>query len=109
MTVNGSNLGAWFNSLASGKPGSTERRALRLTDPRMTGDDVRAVQKALPADKGKGLTDGVYDTATALAVAQFQKDSGLNIDGVVDAKTLDKLGIEPPPLPAPPSPAPPKN
>ncbi len=109
MTVNGSNLGAWFNPLASGKPGSTEQRALQLTDPRMTGDDVRAVQKALPADKGKGLTDGVYDTATALAVAQFQKNSGLNIDGVVDAKTLDKLGIEPPPLPAPPSPAPPKN
>ena len=70
---------------------------------------MRAVQQALPADKQGTLIAGSYDTATALAVAHFQKDTGLNVDGVVDAKTRDKLGIQPPPPPPPPQPTPPKN
>ena len=108
LTVNGSNLSAWFDTHVSGGPGPGQQRTLHLADPPMNGDDVRAVQKALGAGQ-KGLTDGVYDGATALAVAHFQKDSGLNVDGVVDAKTREKLGIAPPPPPPAAQPAPPKN
>jgi hypothetical protein len=109
IAVNGSNLAAWFNTHVASNPDPTPQRTLQLTVPPMTGDDVRTVQQALPANKQAGLTAGSYDTATALAVAQFQKDSGLNVDGVVDGKTRDKLGIKPPPPPASPQPAPPKN
>ncbi|HYM72504.1 MAG TPA: peptidoglycan-binding domain-containing protein [Stellaceae bacterium] len=108
LTVNGSDLTAWFDHHASGSPGPGQSRTLRLADPPMSGDDVRAVQKPLGPQQGERLTDGLYDTATALAVARFQKQSGLNVDGVVDTATRDKLGIKPPPPPpAPPSPAPP--
>ena len=109
IAVNGSNLVAWFNTHVTSNPDPTQERTLQLTIPPMTGDDVRAVQQALPANKRASLTAGSYDTATALAVAQFQKDSGINVDGVVDAKTRDKLGIKPPPPPSPPQPTPPKN
>jgi hypothetical protein len=104
LTVNGSNLSAWLDSHVSSGPGPGQPRMLHLADPPMNGDDVRAVQKALGTGQ-KGLADGVYDGATALAVAHFQKDAGLNVDGVVDAKTREKLGIAPPPAP----PGPPKN
>ena len=109
IAVNGSNLAAWLNTHVSSSPGPTQQRTLQLTDPPMTGDDVRTVQQALPADKQGSFLAGSYDTATALAVAQFQKDSGLNVDGVVDAKTRDKLGIKPPSPPAAPQTPPPKN
>jgi peptidoglycan hydrolase-like protein with peptidoglycan-binding domain len=60
---------------------------------------VRAVQKAVKANEVEPFTDGVYDTATALAVARYQKASGLNISGVVDAQTAAKLGLPPPEKP----------
>jgi len=109
VSINGSNLSAWLGPSLSAGAGPTQLRALLVTDPPLTGDDVRAVQQALPAEKQATLTAGSYDTATALAVAQFQKDSGLNVDGVVDAKTREKLGIKPPPPPTPQPPVPPKN
>ena len=52
-------------------------------------------------DRGYQFADGVYDGPTALAAARFQKQAGLNVDGVVDAATRDKLGIKPPPAPPP--------
>ncbi|HEV2189665.1 MAG TPA: peptidoglycan-binding domain-containing protein, partial [Stellaceae bacterium] len=107
--VNGSNLVVWFNTHVASNPDPTQQRTLQLAIPPMTGDDVRIVQHALPADKQVGLLAGSYDTATALAVAQFQKDSGLNVDGVVDAKTRDKLGIKPPSPPPSPQTTAPKN
>ena len=109
VAVNGSNLVAWFNTHVASNSDPTQQRTLQLTIPPMSGDDVRTVQQALPTDKQISLTSGSYDTATALAVAQFQKASGLNVDGVVDAKTRDKLGIKPPPPPSSPQPTPPKN
>lgn len=108
ISINGSDLSAWLGGHAAGASG-TQPRALLVTDPPLTGNDVRAVQQALPAGKRAGLVAGTYDTATALAVAQFQKDSGLNVDGVVDAKTREKLGIKPPAAPAPQPPVSPRN
>jgi hypothetical protein len=76
-------------------PPSGEPRVLRPTGPPLTGDDVRAVQKALGVSK----TNGVYDTTTALAVMRFQKANGLDVNGVVDGSVRDKLGITLPPTP----------
>ena len=98
LTVNDSNLAAWLDSSVSSSPGL---RTLHLTDPPMKQGSGRrrAVQKKLPAPRDGTFTDGVYDGPTALAVARFQKQAGLNVDGVVDAATRDKLGIKPPPPP----------
>jgi hypothetical protein len=103
LTINDSNVSSWFGG---GPPLPASRRILRLADPFLTGDDVRAVQQAVKANKVEPFTDRVYDTATALAVARFQKQAGLNVSGVVDAVTREKLGI---PEPPPPAPATPKN
>jgi Putative peptidoglycan binding domain len=92
IEVNGSNLANW-----SGAPPSGAQRLLRLADPPLRGDDVTAVQKAVADNRVEPFTDGVYDTATALAVARFQKGAGLNVDGTVDAATRDKLGLKPHP------------
>jgi Putative peptidoglycan binding domain len=100
-TINGSDIADWFQggdqfgNMPAGPP-----RVLRLADPLEKGDDVRAVQKAVEANQVEPFTDGVYDTATALAVARFQKASGLNVSGVVDAPTAAKLGLKPPDKPS---------
>lgn len=103
LSINGNDVRGWvaggnqFGRMPAGPP-----RVLRPTDPPETGDDVRAVQKAVRANVVEPLTDGVYDTATALAVARYQKQAGLNVSGVVDEATADKLGLKPPqPPPAP--------
>jgi hypothetical protein len=99
-TVNGTNIASWF------APAHGEPRLLRLEAPPLSGDDVRAVQNAVKNNRVEPFRDGVYDTATALAVARFQKDAGLDANGVVDASTREKLDIRPPQTP-PPTPAPP--
>jgi chitosanase len=64
-------------------------RVLHLAAPRMTGDDVRALQEALgfaPAQR-----DGVFGPATDLAVRTFQRTSALKIDGRVGPATWSAL------------------
>jgi peptidoglycan hydrolase-like protein with peptidoglycan-binding domain len=97
LKLNGSDINAWF-SRAANPPG--QPRVLRLEEPPMSGDDVSAAQKAVGPHNGEPLADGVYDSATALAVARYQKREGLNVNGVVDAATREKLGFNPPPAPA---------
>ena len=58
------------------------------------------MQRALASAKITAPQTGTYDGATAAAVAQFQKQNSLNIDGVADAATRDKLGVKPTPPPA---------
>lgn len=106
ITINGNDVSAWFmsNGLEASRP-----RQLRPADPPLQGDDVRAVQRALNAAKVAAPQSGTYDGATAAAVAQFQKQNGLNVDGIVAEATRDKLGVKPAePLPpsAQPAPAP---
>jgi|HubBroStandDraft_6_1064221.scaffolds.fasta_scaffold161296_2 hypothetical protein len=99
-TVNGSDIADWFHGGDQfGKMPAGPPRLLRLADPLEQGDDVRAVQKAVKANEIERFSDGVYDTATALAVARYQKASGLNVSGVVDAPTAAKLGLKPPEKP----------
>lgn len=70
-------------------PKGTLRRGAR-------GDDVREVQQQL-ADQGyltaRGV-DGIFGGGMEKAVMQFQKDQGLNPDGVVWPQTIKRLNHE---------------
>jgi len=100
ITINGNDVSGWFVGTGSD---AGQARQLRPADPPLQGDDVRAVQRALNAAKTTAPQSGTYDGATAAAVAQFQKQSGLNVDGIVNDPTRDKLGVKPSaPQPSPP-------
>ncbi|HEY4471084.1 MAG TPA: peptidoglycan-binding domain-containing protein [Stellaceae bacterium] len=101
ITINGNDVSDWLIGSASepGKP-----RQLRPAEPPLQGDDVRAVQRALNSAKIAAPQSGTYDGATAAAVAQFQKQNGLNVDGVVTEATRDKLGVKLPAQQPPPAP-----
>ena len=51
------------------------------------------MQRALAAAKIAVDQDGIYDAATAAAVARFQKQNGINVSGVVDTATRQQLGV----------------
>ena len=59
-------------------------------------DEVRAVQQSL---KEKGYynytVDGIFGTRTQSAVKSFQRDNGLQPDGIAGEKTLKALGVTP--------------
>jgi len=89
ITINNNDVGAWFDGTetAAGQP-----RLLKPSDPPMRGADVKNVQRALVDAKISVEQDGEYNSATAGAVARFQKQNGLNVSGVVDAATRQRLG-----------------
>ncbi|WP_019586519.1 peptidoglycan-binding domain-containing protein [Deinococcus apachensis] len=69
-------------------------RPLRLTDPRMNGEDVRAVQDrliALTRPSGGGRGDGWYGPVTVATVRAFQVANGLPVTGQVDRVTWNAL------------------
>ncbi len=88
IAINGNDVSAWFDATetAAGQP-----RLLRPSDPPMRGTDVKNVQRALAAAKISIEQDGEYNSATAGAVARFQKQNGLNVSGCVDAATRRRL------------------
>lgn len=65
----------------------TGRRVLRLTRPRMTGDDVRDFQRIA----GKIAVDGVFGAQSEARAREIQQAHGLLADGVVGPKTWAKL------------------
>jgi peptidoglycan hydrolase-like protein with peptidoglycan-binding domain len=71
-----------------------EPRILRLVDPPLSGDDVVAVQHSLAASNLPTDQDGNYGPLTAAGVARFQKQNQININGVVDPVTREKLGVK---------------
>lgn len=89
IAINGDDVSAWFDGTetAPGQP-----RLLKPSDPPMRGTDVKNVQRALAAANILVEDDGEYNSATAGAVARFQKQNGLNVSGVVDAATRRRLG-----------------
>jgi len=91
ITINGNDISTWFDG-AEPKPG--QQRLLKPIDPPMQGNDVKNVQRALAAANIATEQDGIYRSATAAAVARFQKKNGINVSGVVDAATRQRLGIE---------------
>jgi putative peptidoglycan binding protein len=95
LMINGNDVSAWFGEVEAV---ADQPRLLKPSDPPMQGGDVRSVQRALSAAKIMVEEDGVYNSATAGAVARFQKEKGINVSGVVDATTRQRLsGVEDPP------------
>ena len=68
-------------------------RMLILTDPNMSGEDVREVQVALEKFGYPLNPDGIYGPITAEAVRVFQRSKGLRSDGIVGNVTRFNLGI----------------
>ncbi|NEO42155.1 MAG: peptidoglycan-binding protein [Moorea sp. SIOASIH] len=72
---------------------SIQFRVLRLSQPYMKGEDVRAIQQAL-AKAGYSLdVDGVYGRGSEAVVKQFQEQNGLDVDGIVGPATRAKMGL----------------
>lgn len=68
---------------------ATTYKTLRRGD---RGKDVVSMQEALVAlGYLKGASDGNFGTGTKTAVENFQKENGLDVDGIAGAKTLEKL------------------
>lgn len=87
----------WLEPVAGGSGNSASpsvvfTRDLRLTSPRMTGDDVIAVQARLTElGYDSGPVDGIYGPITEGAVRQYQSDNGLTVDGIVGPITWSRL------------------
>jgi murein L,D-transpeptidase YcbB/YkuD len=90
ITLNGNDVSAWFDG-AEAKGG--QPRVLKPSDPPMQGNDVKSLQRALAGAKVTVEQAGVYNSSTAAAVARFQKQNGMNVNGVVDGATRQRLGL----------------
>jgi hypothetical protein len=90
MTINGNDVSGWF---IGSEPQKGHPRRLKPSDPPLEGEDVKNVQRALARLNFAVEQNGVYNSSTAAAVAQFQKQHGMNIDGVVDLATRRQLGV----------------
>jgi N-acetylmuramoyl-L-alanine amidase len=69
-------------------------RLLMLTAPNLRGDDVTELQTTLARigfDAGKA--DGIFGPDTKRALEDFQRNSGLYVDGVCGGITVRALGI----------------
>jgi predicted chitinase len=65
---------------------------LKLSKPQMSGPGVKAVQQQLKAQGYlTGAADGIFGPATAEAVKAFQRDHGLEADGIVGPQTRQML------------------
>jgi peptidoglycan hydrolase-like protein with peptidoglycan-binding domain len=57
-----------------------------------TGDAVKRLQRALRRTPDLSLTvDGIFDAALETAVKEFQQETGLTADGIVDQPTWNAL------------------
>jgi N-acetylmuramoyl-L-alanine amidase len=71
-------------------------RRIYQRKPMMRGDDVADLQRRLGAmgfDAGK--IDGIYGPDTAAAVADFQRNAGLTVDGIFgpeELRSLERVG-----------------
>jgi hypothetical protein len=72
-------------------------RDMYLTDPWMTGDDVRRLQQKLKTNyrsyAGGIDVDGIFGPQTDGVVREFQRRAGLVVDGIVGPKTRARLGL----------------
>jgi hypothetical protein len=72
---------------------AVSERLLSLQEPRLQGEDVRAVQQRL-LDLGYwqvGVADGLFGPQTEVAVRLFQEENGLAVDGIVGPQTRARL------------------
>lgn len=80
----------WTELVEAGyEPGD---RLLYLRIPYMRGDDVLYLQRLLDElGFDCGPVDGIFSPALEVAVTEFQRNAGLNVDGIVGETTLDSL------------------
>ena len=80
----------WTELVEAGyEPGD---RLLYLRVPYMRGDDVLYLQRRLDEfGFACGPVDGIFSPALEVAVTEFQRNTGLNVDGIVGETTLDRL------------------
>ena len=80
----------WTELVEAGyEPGE---RLLYLRVPYMRGDDVLYLQRRLDElGFDCGPVDGIFSPALEVAVTDFQRNAGLNVDGIVGETTLDRL------------------
>ena len=90
VTINGNDVSRWFGG---SEPQKGQPRRLKPSDPPLEGEDVKNVQRALARLNFAVEQNGVYNSSTAAAVARFQKQYGMNVDGVVDLATRHQLGV----------------
>ena len=56
---------------------------------------IKQVQKKLKeAGYDPGSIDGYYGRRTQSAIRQYQQDKGLQVSGILDDRTLEKLGLK---------------
>jgi len=68
-------------------------RTLRLTDPPMSGADVKALEEVL-IDAGYAINvDGIFDASLDRIVRERQQELGLGVDGMVGPMTRSALGL----------------
>ncbi len=68
-------------------------RTLKLTDPPMSGADVKALEKAL-VEAGYAINvDGVFDASLERIVRERQQELGLGVDGMVGPVTRAAIGL----------------
>lgn len=82
--IDNSNSGKW-----------TVNRNLKLKIPYMSGDDVKGLQEALKAKGSKYAVDKItsqFGPQTRSKVIAYQKDFGLEPDGIAGKNTITKLG-----------------
>ena len=80
----------WTELVEAGyQPGD---RLLYLRVPYMRGDDVLYLQRRLDElGFDCGPVDGIFSPLLEVAVTEFQRNAGLNVDGIVGETTLDRM------------------
>jgi N-acetylmuramoyl-L-alanine amidase len=80
----------WTELVEAGyQPGD---RLLYLRVPYMRGDDVLYLQRRLDElGFDCGPVDGIFSPQLEVAVTEFQRNAGLNVDGIVGETTTDRL------------------
>ncbi|MGB5949728.1 MAG: peptidoglycan-binding protein [Parvibaculum sp.] len=73
--------------------GDAGARNLRLTHPRMTGQDVRALRQALARTGYAADQDSVFDEGLDRMVRAFQMERGIAADGIAGPATRSLLGL----------------
>ena len=68
-------------------------RTLRLAQPFLRGEDVRAVQAGLNRNGFANIPDGVFGPATDALLRQFQSSRNLSPDGVAGPRTRAALDV----------------
>jgi N-acetylmuramoyl-L-alanine amidase len=82
----------WTELVEAGyKPGE---RLLYLRVPYMRGDDVLSVQRRLDElGFDCGPVDGIFSPSLEVAVTEFQRNTGLNVDGIVGDTSWERLRL----------------